>query len=61
MKKQKNNGRFGGLIEQMNRDRYKLVLVRLSIAKAFASECIRRGYDIEIGDATPDGIVMYRK
>jgi len=61
MKKTKNQGRFGGLIDQMNRDRHKLVLVRLNIAKEFANECIRRGYDIEIGDVTEDGIVMFRR
>ena len=61
MTKKKDKGRFGGLIDQMNRDRHKLVLVNLSIAKEFANECIRRGYDIEIGDATSDGIVMFRK
>lgn len=60
----KNNkktvGRFGGLIDQMNKDRHHLVLVSLDQAKAFANECIRRGYDIKIGDATEKGIVIYR-
>ena len=60
MKKQSDK-RFCGLIDQMNRDKHKLVLVHFGIAKEFASECIRRGYDIEIGDATDDGIVMFRK
>ena len=59
--KKKEDGRFGGLIDQMNRDKHKLVLVNLAIAKPFASECIRRGYDIEIGDTYKDGIVIYRK
>lgn len=59
--KKKEEGRFGGLIEQMNRDKHRLVLVNLGIAKPFAAECIRRGYDIEIGDAYKDGIVIYRK
>lgn len=61
MKVQKPEGRFSGLIDQMNKDRHKLVLVNFAIAKDFASECIRRGYDIEIGDATGDGIVIFRK
>ena len=57
----KSTGRFQGLIDQMNRDRHKLVMVGLSSAKDFANECIRRGYDIEIGDATTNGIIIYRK
>ena len=60
-KSNKNIGRFQGLIDQMNRDKHKLVMVGLSSAKDFANECIRRGYDIEIGDATADGIIIYRK
>ena len=61
MKTKKNVGRFGGLIDQMNRDRHHLVLVALNKAKDFAHECIRRGYDIEIGDATEKGIIIYKK
>ena len=45
----------------MNRDRHHLVLVALNKAKDFAHECIRRGYDIEIGDATEKGIIIYKK
>ena len=65
MKKQNNNkqnvGRFNGLIDQMNRDKYKLVLVRLDLVKDFATECLRRGYDLEVGDIHNDSIVMFRK
>lgn len=60
MKKQSDK-RFCGLIDQMNRDKHKLVLVRFCIAKEFANECIRRGYNIEIGDATENGIIIYKK
>ena len=60
-KNKKNIGRFQGLIDQMNKDRHHLVLVALNNAHAFAHECIRRGYDIEICDATENGIIMYRK
>ena len=61
MKVQKPEGRFSGLIDQMNKDKHRLVLVNFTIAKDFASECIRRGYAIGIGDATSKGIVMWRK
>ena len=60
MKKNRNTGRFQGLIDQMNRDKHKLVLVNINNAKPFANECIRRGYNIEIGDAYKDSIIIYR-
>ena len=57
----KNNGRFGGLIDQMNRDRHHLILVNVGIAEKFVTECVRRGYDMGVGSVHNDGIVLFRK
>ena len=57
----KNNGRFSGLINQMNRDRHHLILVNVGIAEKFVTECVRRGYDMGVGDTYKDGIVVYKK
>lgn len=56
----KNNGRFGGLIDQMNRDRHHLILVSLDTIADFTSECERRGYDIKFGSKTENGQIVYK-
>jgi len=61
MKNKKNIGRFGGLIDQMNRDRHHLVLVNVGIAEKYVRECARRGYDVQIGDTYKDGVIVYKK
>lgn len=57
----KSNGKFQGLIDQMNKDRHHLILVSLDSAPAFRQECKSRGYDIATGDEYNGSVVLYKK